>query len=490
MILDIAIGFALGVFAFLVVKGYNIMPIGFLLLGAFLIWKFVIQRQVVGGTGRGVVISTTSVDFSDIGGQSSAKKELQESLDFLVHSEQMKHLGIRPLKGILLTGPPGTGKTLLAKAAARYTDSSFLAVSGSEFVQMYAGVGAERVRNLFKRARELARKEKKNSSIIFIDEIDILGAKRGSNISHHEYDQTLNQLLVEMDGLGTDQGPRVLLIAATNRADALDPALLRPGRFDRQVKVDLPDKEGRLAILRIHVKNKPLAEGVNLENIARETFGFSGAHLESVANEAAVFAMREDSSFITEGHLREAIDKVLLGEKLDRKPTQEEMKRVAIHESGHALMAEILRPNSVSQVSVRSRGNALGYVRHNPKDDLYLYTQAMIEEQIMVALAGAIAEELILGTRSTGAAGDYEMALNLVEKMIMSGMSSLGIIDITKLNAEQRHKVTQDIISSLENKTRQAVEENRRILLNITDILEKEETVSGEIIRNYLDLAA
>ncbi|GAB6156225.1 AAA family ATPase [Desulfosporosinus burensis] len=485
MKLDIIIGFVIGVFAFLMVLGYNVFPIGLLLVAAYLVWTLVLSRQIL-KNGNGVSIATTAIDFEDIGGQSVAKKELQEALDFLLHSDRMKALGIRPLKGILLSGPTGTGKTLLAKAAARYTDSAFLSVSGSEFVEMYAGVGAERVRGLFRRAREMVRKEKKTSAIIFIDEMDILGAKRGSNVSHHEYDQTLNQLLVEMDGLKAEQGPPILVMGATNRPEALDAALLRPGRFDRQVKVDLPDKEGRVAILKIHTKNKPLAEEVKLEDIAHETFGFSGAHLESLTNEAAILALRDEASEINAHHLHEAVEKVMLGEKLDRKPTAEELRRVAIHESGHALLAEMVRPNSVSQVSIRSRGNALGYVRHYPKDDLYLYTQAMLEEQIMVALAGALAEEEILGTRSTGAAGDYEQALNLVERMLISGMSSLGVTDVSRLNAEQRQPVTKDILAELEVRTKTILLKNKPLLIKITEILGEEETLSGDNLRMYL----
>lgn len=490
MIKDIGLGILVGAFIFLLVMGYNILPVVLLSGAGFLIWRFVIQRQLVHTNGKGVVVSHTPIDFADIGGQESAKKELQEALDFLLHSEKMKALGIRPLKGILLSGPPGTGKTLLAKAAAHYTNSAFLATSGSEFVEMYAGVGAERVRALFRRAREIAKREKRQSAILFIDEMDILGGKRGSNISHHEYDQTLNQLLVEMDGLSTDQERPILVVAATNRAEALDEALLRPGRFDRQVKVDLPDKEGRLAILQIHTKNKPLAEGVDLEKIARETFGFSGAHLESVTNEAAVFALRAEENRITEQHLREAIEKVMLGERLDRKPTSEEMERVAVHECGHALLAEFVRPHSVAHVSVRPRGNALGYVRHYPKDDLYLYTQSMLEEQIMVTLAGAAAEEEILGSRSTGAAGDFGQALNLVEKMLISGMSILGVVDLDNLSPEMRRDATQEIFERLEKETREVVRRHREVVKSLSEVLQTEETISGENLREYLGLTA
>jgi len=489
MILDIFMGLGVGIFAFLLVMGYNVVPIGLLVGGAYLLWTFVLSRQVL-KNGNGVAIATTAIGFEDIGGQGVAKKELQEALDFLLYSDRMKALGIRPLKGILLSGPTGTGKTLLAKAAAKYTDSAFLSVSGSEFVEMYAGVGAERVRGLFRRAREMVRKEKKTSAIIFIDEMDILGAKRGSNVSHHEYDQTLNQLLVEMDGLKAEQGSPILVMAATNRPEALDAALLRPGRFDRQVKVDLPDKEGRVAILRIHTKNKPLAKEVNLEDIAHETFGFSGAHLESVTNEAAIFALRGEATEITEHHLREAVEKVMLGEKLDRKPSKEELRRIAIHESGHAMLAEKVRPNSVAQISIRSRGNALGYVRHYPKDDLYLYTQAMLEDQIMVALAGALAEEEILGMKSTGAMGDYEQALSLVEKLLLAGMSSLGVIDVSLLSAEQRQPVTRSILADLEQRTMETLKKNKEVLLKIAEILADEETLSGDALRNYIENVA
>jgi len=486
MWVDILLGAGIGGFLYLFVQGHNVVPILLLAMVGFFVWKFVIERQFVLASGKGVKVGTTGIGFDDIGGQNSAKKELQEALDFLLQSDKMNALGIRPLKGILLVGPPGTGKTLLAKAAACYTNSAFLAVSGSEFVEMYAGVGAERVRSLFRRARELARREKKSSAIIFIDEVDILGGKRGTNISHHEYDQTLNQLLVEMDGLNPNQDVKILVIAATNRPDALDEALLRPGRFDRQVRVDLPDKEGRVAILKIHTANKPLADDVDLELIAQETFGFSGAHLESVANEAAVFALREGCEKITLRHMREAIEKVLLGEQLDRKPTEEEKRRIAVHESGHAMVAEIQQPNSVSQVSVRSRGNALGYVRHYPKDDFYLYTQSMLEEQIKVALAGAVAEEVVLGNRSTGAAGDYRHALHMVDRMIASGMTPLGVVDLDRLPQQTLQEIAQQILHDLEEETRKIIEERKDVLIKLADILQREETLSGESLRSFL----
>jgi cell division protease FtsH len=248
-----------------------------------------IKFEEMGSGGR----KRLQVDFTDIGGQDSAVNELKEALQFVVKPEAIYHMGIRPLRGVLLVGPPGTGKTLMAKAAASYTGSAFMAASGSEFIEVYAGVGAKRIRKLFNDARKKAHKEKKRSAIIFIDELEILGGKRGSHSSHLEYDQTLNQLLVEMDGISSNQEPYVLLIGATNRADMLDPALLRPGRFDRQVQVGLPDKGGRKTILDIHTRNKPVSNNEVLDEIARATFGFSGAHLESLANEAAILALRE-----------------------------------------------------------------------------------------------------------------------------------------------------------------------------------------------------
>src|SRR5690606_32290083 len=274
--------------------------------------------------------------------------------------EHTRKLGIRPLKGILLAGPPGTGKTLLAKAAANYADAAFLAVSGSEFVEVYAGVGAQRVRRLFKQAKAAAVKEGKSCAVIFIDEIEVLGGRRGKHTSHLEYDQTLNELLVQMDGMMSDEGGvRVLVMAATNRPDLLDPALLRPGRFDRTVQVDMPDREGRFHILKIHTRRRPLADDVDLDLLAREMYNFSGAQIESVVNEAAIHAMRAGRDEIRLEDFKEAIEKVMMGERLDRKPRSEELERIAHHEAGHALISELVRPGSVSSITITSRGKAL-----------------------------------------------------------------------------------------------------------------------------------
>jgi cell division protease FtsH len=312
LIKELCLGASVALLIFLVLMGQNVFPL-LLLAGMGVVLYMLIDRKGLVNSSQFVEFSS-QMDFSfdDIGGQAPAKQELKEALDFILHKSKIKKMGIRPLKGILLTGPPGTGKTLLAKAAASYTDSVFIACSGSEFIEVYAGVGAQRVRQLFKTAKERAVKEKKDSAVLFLDEIEVLGGKRGSNQGHHEYDQTLNQLLVEMDGLKDDEQVRILIMGATNREDMLDSALMRPGRFDRIVRVDLPDKAAREHILRIHCKNKPLADDVSFEYIAQESFGFSGAHLESVANEAAILALRDNSPCINKHHFKEAVDKVMM----------------------------------------------------------------------------------------------------------------------------------------------------------------------------------
>lgn len=488
MIKEAILGMAIGILIFLVVIGYNVLPI-FLLAGIGILSYFVIsQRGLLGAThakrycGEGQTIS-----FADVGGQEPAKNEVKEALEFIVKADVINKMGIRPLKGILLTGPPGTGKTLLAKAAATYTEAVFIATSGSEFIEMYAGVGAQRVRGLFKKARETAQKEKKENAIVFIDEIEVVAGKRGnSGSSHMEYDQTLNQLLVEMDGIRSDDSVRVLVIGATNRADMLDPALLRPGRFDRQVKVDLPDKNGRLEILKIHCNNKPLAEDVNLEEIAKETFGFSGAHLESACNEAAILALRENSDTISQRHFREAVDKVMLGEKLNTKPTADEINRIAVHESGHALVSELLIPESVSHVTITSRGNALGYTRHNPTEDPYLYTKEYLENQIRILLAGSAAEQVLLGNKSTGAYNDFKEAVNAAKQIIAAGLSSLGVVSVDDLEKNVIHETVSEIISAEEAKTIALLKENQGLLEHMVDMLQKNESLIADEIQELL----
>lgn len=494
MMREIGIGAALAGIVFLAYLGVDLTPVvivGGLAIAMRYAWtiRFGGKRfEVLGGGRRGQ--EAPSVEFSDVGGQETAKRELVEALDFIRHEEQVRRLGIRPLKGILLSGPPGTGKTLLAKAAANYTGSEFIAASGSEFVEMYAGVGAQRVRQLFADAREAARKAGKKSVVIFIDEIDVLGGKRGQHSSHLEYDQTLNQLLVEMDGISPRDDVRVLVLAATNRVDLLDPALLRPGRFDRIVKVDLPDKQGRLHILRIHMKNKPAEPDVDLEAIAQETFGFSGAHLESLVNEAAILAFRAGKDAIGMKELREAVEKVIMGERLDRRPSDEELRRIAVHEVAHALVAETLRPGSVSSVTITSRGNALGYVRQAPAGDTFLYTRDHIESQMAMLVAGAVAEEVILGTKSTGAANDFEQAVSLAKRMIAAGISHLGIVSEADLPRSIYHEAIQTLIRAQEDRARAIVEERASVITSVADILVDRERISGDEFRSIMAEAA
>jgi len=292
-----------------------------------------------------------------------------------------------------------------------------------------------------------------------------------------------------MDGIVVDGEVQVLVMAATNRVDMLDPALLRPGRFDRVVNVDLPDKEGRLAILQLHTRTKPLAPDVDLEAIARQAFGFSGAHLESLANEAAILALREGAEAIEMRHFTEAVDKVILGEKLDRKPTADEKHRVAVHEAGHALVGEWVEPGSVSMVTITPRGRAMGYVRTNPADDRYLYTRPMIEGQIRVALAGFMAEELCFGQGSTGASSDFARVVDLAKGIVEAGMSSLGIIDPDTLAKGAEGEVVQRIIQEQQALVRWFLAERRAVLEQVADVLRREEVISGDSLRRLLNEA-
>lgn len=489
---EVAIGAGLAGLVFLLLQGINVVPVAVI---AGLLY-FLLRSGTLPGLDRrfapavGGGVSIPPVTFEEIGGQGAAKKELMEALDFVANEGQVRHLGIRPLKGILLTGPPGTGKTLLAKAAANHTDSVFLAASGSEFIEVYAGVGAQRVREIFRRAREQARRQAKESAIVFIDELEVLGGRRGKHHSHLEYDQTLNQLLVEMDGLPVDNAVRVLVIGATNRADLLDEALLRPGRFDRVVRVDLPDRHGRLHILQLHTRNKPLAEDVDLERIAQEAFGFSGAHLESLTNEAAILAMREGEQTIAQRYFVEAIDKVILGEKLDRRPAREERFRIAIHEAGHALVGEVVSPGSVSSITIASRGSALGFVRQAPRDDVYLQTRSDLENEICRALGGAVAEELALGNRSTGAASDFQQATDLARRLILGGMTRLGVVSDDSIPEGLMYRGLAEITAAQESRARQVLKDRLPLLQEVARHLVDEEAISGDDLRTLLASAS
>ncbi|HBE79083.1 MAG TPA: ATPase [Firmicutes bacterium] len=487
------IGAGIGLLAFLFWCGVDLTP--FLLISvALVVLYFFTQGRMLGRSpemlGGQVANKPVNVSFDDIGGQQVAKRELLEALDFVRGDQgELSKLGIRPLKGILLTGPPGTGKTLMAKAAASYTDSAFVTADGSSFVEMYAGVGAQRVRQLFNKARQQAQKAGKRSAIIFIDEIEVIAGKRGNHSSHLEYDQTLNQLLVEMDGLKQNEAVRIVLIAATNRADLLDGAILRPGRFDRQVKVDLPDKEGRIHILNIHAKGKPLAQEINLEEVAKDTFGFSGAHLESLLNEAAILAYRRNHDQILIEDIREAIDKVMMGEKLERQPDAAELKRVAIHEVGHALLSEILRPESVATLTVIPRGKALGFMRQAQSQEQYLYTKEYLQDQICICLGGALSEELFYGDWSTGACNDFEQATHIAKQIILTGMSRLGIVQEDCLGKERLFEVMTEILNTQKERVRSILKERNPVIDRVVQDLLLKEKVSGSWFREQLKAA-
>ncbi len=362
----------------------------------------------------------TKTTFEQVAGADEEKEELSEMVDFLKCPEKFSTLGARIPKGVLLVGPPGTGKTLLARAVAGEADVPFFSISGSDFVEMYVGVGASRVRDLFDQAKKDA------PSVIFIDEIDAVGRHRGAGMGggHDEREQTLNQLLVEMDGFEKNQG--VIVIAATNRPDILDPALLRPGRFDRQVRVGYPDTKGREAILRVHSKNKPLAPDVDLKVIANSTVGFVGADLENLLNEAALLAARRNKKAITMAEIEEATVKVIVGtEKKSHKMSDKEKKLTAYHEAGHAISTYYLETQDpVRQVSIIPRGSAGGYTMSVPTEDKSYKTKNGMLDDIVVLLGGRVAEKLVLGDISTGASNDIERATKLAKSMVTEyGMS-------------------------------------------------------------------
>ncbi|WDL97238.1 AAA family ATPase [Alicyclobacillus sp. ALC3] len=485
MIKEWVIGVGVALLLFFAILGQNVLPLFFLAALAVGFWLMMERRSTAPAVARETPVKH-QVSFEQIGGQEHAKRELMEALDFLRYRDRIKSLGIRPLKGILLTGPPGTGKTMMAKAAATYTDSVFLSAAGSEFVEMYVGVGAQRVREIFRRARTMAKKENKDSAIVFIDEIDVVGGRRGQH-SHQEYDQTLNQLLTEMDGMSTTQTPLVLVMAATNRPDILDSALLRPGRFDRQIRVDLPDKDGRLHILKIQVEGKPLARDVDLDHLARETYGFSGAQLESLVNEAAIIALRQEKTEISQAMFRDAVDKVLMGEKTGRKPTEDELQRVAVHEIGHAIISELMRPGTVSHITIAPRGNALGFVRQIPESDRYLYTVQQLQQQINVALGGCLAEELHYGNRSTGAQNDFVQASQLARTMVKCGLSRLGIVDEEHLQSSVLDTEVRFILSEQERETREVLRPYAEDIANFADHVVIEESIAGNEFRSWLE---
>ena len=418
---------------------YRMLPYLVLLLVMAAFWYMMYLRQSGGSSGGGpgpsrfghartrtLADQGKKVTFQDVAGAEEEKEELREIVDFLQDPQKFISLGARIPKGVLLVGPPGTGKTLLAKAVAGEAGVHFLSISGSDFVELYVGVGASRVRDLFDQAKKEA------PAIVFIDEIDAVGRQRGAGLGggHDEREQTLNQLLVEMDGFASNEG--VIVMAATNRQDILDPALLRPGRFDRQIYVGLPDIRGREEILKVHARKKPLAEDASLSDLAKATAGFTGADLENLLNEAALLAARSDKRFITMSDLHEAMMKVIAGpEKKSRVVTPQAKRLTAYHEAGHAVVIhELDSQDPVHQITIIPRGPAGGMTISLPQEDRAYQSRRELEERIAVCLGGRVAEQLVLGDVSTGAASDIQKASSIARSMVTKfGMSDkLGAI--------------------------------------------------------------
>ncbi|MFR4334839.1 ATP-dependent zinc metalloprotease FtsH [uncultured Flavonifractor sp.] len=418
---------------------YRMLPYLVLLLVMAAFWYMMYLRQSGGSSGGGpgpsrfghartrtLADQGKKVTFQDVAGAEEEKEELREIVDFLQDPQKFISLGARIPKGVLLVGPPGTGKTLIAKAVAGEAGVHFLSISGSDFVELYVGVGASRVRDLFDQAKKEA------PAIVFIDEIDAVGRQRGAGLGggHDEREQTLNQLLVEMDGFASNEG--VIVMAATNRQDILDPALLRPGRFDRQIYVGLPDIRGREEILKVHARKKPLAEDASLSDLAKATAGFTGADLENLLNEAALLAARSDKRFITMSDLHEAMMKVIAGpEKKSRVVTPQAKRLTAYHEAGHAVVIhELDSQDPVHQITIIPRGPAGGMTISLPQEDRAYQSRRELEERIAVCLGGRVAEQLVLGDVSTGAASDIQKASSIARSMVTKfGMSDkLGAI--------------------------------------------------------------
>ena len=487
-----------------------------LVFTGILILFFVIMMRRLGGAGspmqfgrsRGKLyaMEDLAVSFDDVAGIDEAVEEVREVVDFLQSPEKYQRLGGRIPKGVLLVGPPGTGKTLLAKAIAGEAGVPFFSLSGSDFVEMFVGVGAARVRDMFQQA------EAKAPCIIFIDELDALGKTRGTSIvgGHDEREQTLNALLVEMDGFDSNSG--VIVVAATNRPETLDQALLRPGRFDRQVLVDRPDIRGREEILKVHVKNVKLDENVDLRNVASISSGFAGADLANLVNEAALLAARREKSAVGMDEFNEGVERVTAGlEKKQRVMNDEEKQRVACHESGHALVAFSL-PNTdpVHKVSIIPRGfAALGYTMQRPEGDRFLITQSELESHIQVLLAGTVAEELVFSDISTGAQNDLERATAIARNMVMAyGMSRLGRINFreaarspflavaageetgrghSERTAREIDEEVRRIIEEALEKVRHIVETRRPALEALTRRLIEVESVDAAELRRIME---
>ena len=441
------------------------------------------------------------VTFKDVAGLKEEKEEVKELIDFLKNPKKFQKLGARIPKGVLLFGPPGTGKTLLAKAVAGEADVPFYFISGSDFVELFVGVGASRVRDMFQQAKRNA------PCLIFIDEIDAVGRQRGTGLGggHDEREQTLNQLLTEMDGFGANEG--IIIIAATNRPDVLDPALLRPGRFDRQVTVNLPDVKGREEILAVHARNKTLAEGITLENLSKRTPGFSGADLENLLNEAALLAVRRNKDEITMSEIDEATDRVLMGPaKASHKYSENDRKLVAYHEAGHAVIGlKLAHANVVQKVTIIPRGTAGGYNMMVPSEEKMCSTKTDLLEQITGLLGGRTAEEVVFGEITTGAHNDFEKATKIARAMVTEyGMSDLGPLQFEQqagsvflgrdynksqhFSNEVANEIDMEmrkIINGCHKKATEIIKKNESLLKLIAETLLEYETLTKEQI-DYL----
>ena len=491
---------------------WSLVPYLLMIAAMGVLWYFMFKQTSGGGKmnqfGKANLVKTDGKNgkkttFADVAGADEEKEELREIVDFLKHPKKFNDLGARIPKGVLLLGPPGTGKTLLARSVAGEAGVPFFSISGSDFVEMFVGVGASRVRDLFDQAKKNA------PAIIFIDEIDAVGRHRGAGLGggHDEREQTLNQLLVEMDGMGENKG--IVIIAATNRPDVLDPALLRSGRFDRQITVSLPDKKGREAILRVHARNKKLAKDISLASLAQRTPGFSGADLENVLNEGAILAVRDHRKQITMDDLDEAIDRVMMGPaKKSKKYNDDDKRLVAYHEAGHAVIGIKLKDaDMVQKVTIIPRGDAGGYNLMTPREEKYFHRKREYMAQITGLLGGRVAEELVFGEISAGAVNDIEKITKIAKAMVrVFGMSSLGPIqyadpqgnvflgrDYNNGNnysagvAAEIDKEVRKIVDECYEDCKRILSENRDLLDLIANSLFEEETLTKEQINNLVE---
>jgi cell division protease FtsH len=478
--------------------GAILSGIGFLGLIAFTVYRGTAGRiPSMSGRAHATDQGENVITFQDVAGVDEAKDEVKEIVDFLKEPERFSSLGGRIPKGVLLVGPPGTGKTLLARSIAGEAGVAFLFASGSDFVEMYAGVGASRVRRLFKDAR------RHKSCIVFIDELDAVGRSRGGNsLSHEEREQTLNQLLVEMDGFESHAG--IVVIAATNRQDILDPALLRPGRFDRQVTVGNPDLRGREAILRVHARKVTMDEAVDLRSIARGTPGFSGADLANLVNEAALYAGRAGRPMIVDADLQEARDKVLMGVER-RSVALSEMDRVncAYHEAGHAVVAALLpKADPLHKVTIIPRGRAMGVTMQLPEADRHTYTKEYLETQVAVLMGGRVAEEIFMNHMTSGASNDIERATDIAQHMVCEfGMSKLGPLAFRKpgnaFEGDRAHNVSEATAQRVDDEIRNVImnaydhakwiiDRNSKAVELMAQVLLDQESIDADEIKQIL----